>query len=242
MRKTTSPTTTTRKTHIALGVLFAAGLLASNCKAQWLVHDAAHAEADAASWVKQWAQWKQQFDQWEQQYFTMLNVVKAGPAFLESNELQERDLDEGLTQRCPSPTFSSQITQQQNIFCKMLLEAENGRYNVLVKLNKQIAARNEEMQAILASRITQAASSNLGALNAFNAEVRTFQASVDNDVNNAKAALNQYESLIKAIREQQAQLTSQALKSTPSSSGAGLLGGVIQGVTLKAALEGAKHW
>lgn len=237
------PMIASRTARIALGTLLATGLFASNCQAQWLVHDAEHAEADAASWIKQWAQWKQQFERWEQQYFTMLNVVKVGPAFLQADQLQHRGPDDGLAQRCPSPDISSsEIAKRQYVFCQMLLQADNNRYNVLVDLNRQIATRNQEMQAILAQRITQAASSNLGALNAFNAEMRTFQANVDGDVHSAKAALDHYDTLIKAIKEQQAQLTEQALKSTPPSSGAGLLSGAIQGVTLKAALESAKHW
>ena len=233
----------TRKARVLPVLLLACSLIASNCQAQWLVTDQEHTKADAAAWIKQWAQWKQQFDQWEQQYFTMLNVVQASPAFLQANDLKERGPDDGLDQRCPrAGTFSSPIADQQFVFCKMLLEADNSRYNVLVNLNKQIAQRNADMQAILAQRITEAASSDLGGLKAFNAEMQAFQAGADHDVHNAKAALDHYESLIKAIKDQQAQLTGQALKGTPPSSGLDLLGGAIQGVTLKAALEGAKHW
>lgn len=233
----------TRHIGITLGALLICSLAAGNGHAQWLVSDVEHTRANAAAWVEQWAKWKQQFDQWEQQYFTMHNIVQAGPAFLQADQLQPRAPDDGVEQRCPSPgMFSSQIAKQQHVFCKMLVETDNGRYNVLVDLNKQVDARNQEMQAILARRITQAASSDLGGLKAFNAEMQTFQANVDNDVHNAKAALDHYESVIRAIKDQQAQLTEKALKSTPSSSGAGLIGGAVQGVTLKAALQSAKHW
>jgi hypothetical protein len=232
-----------RRTRVVVAALLAGILDISPCQAQVTVIDNAHIAADGEAWAKQWIQWKQQFDQWEQQYFTMLDVVKSGPAFLQADQLQSHDLDDGLAQRCPSPsTFSGQLAQQHYNFCKLLVETDNSRYNVLVGINQQIAVRNQEMQAILAKRITEAGSSDIGALNAFNAEMRTFQSNVDHDVNNAKAALDYYESVIKAVKEQQALLTTQALKNSTPSSGASLLGGAIQGVTLQTALEGAKHW
>lgn len=223
-----------------------AGLLcgaACQSHAQFVVHDPGHVAANAASWAKQWLQWKQQFDHWKQQYFTMLNVVQASPAFFDTTQLKRRGPYDGVAQRCPEPGWlAGKIARQQHVFCRMLLQVDNSRYNVLVELNRQITRRNEEMQAILARRIVQALSSDLGALKAFDSEMQTFQANVEHDMNNAKAALDQYASLGEAIKEQQARLTEQALRSAPSGSGAGLVGGLVQGATLKGALEAAKHW
>jgi hypothetical protein len=224
-------------------VLLLSSLCAGHAYAQVQTVDREHIQADTRAWIKQWAQWKQQFDQWEQQYFTLLNVVKTGPAFLNSGELKRRDPQDGLAQRCPEPGVAAgQIAQQQNVFCRMLLEIDNNRYNVLVDLNQQMHRRSEEMQTILASRITDASSKDLGGLRAFNAEMQSFQANVEHDMSNAKAALDQYASISQAIKDQQAQLTEQAFKSAPSGVGSGLVGGLIQGATLKGALETAKHW
>lgn len=217
--------------------------LTSNSHAQVLVADREQIEADAQAWIKQWAQWKQQFDQWEQQYFTMLNVVQAGPLFMDTAQLERRGPDDGMAQQCPAPgVLAGKIAQQQNAFCRRLLQVNNQRYNVLVDLNQQIVRRNQEMQAILAKRITGASSKDLGGLKSFNTEMQAFQANVEHDMNNAEAVLKQYASLAEAIKQQQAQLTEQAFKSAPSGSGSGLLGGIIQGATLKGALETAKHW
>jgi hypothetical protein len=212
-------------------------------KAQVVVSDPEHTLADANAWAEQWLKWKQQFEQWEQQYFTMLNVVQAGPAFLDSAAMTRRDLEDGAAQRCPAPgLLASKLAKHQNKLCLMLLQVDNQRYNVLVDLNQQMSRRKEEMQRILARRITRALSSDLGALKAYDSEIQTFQANAAYDMQNAKAALEHYDSLAQAIREQQAKLSEQALKSTPSGGGSGLIGGIIQGVTLKAALDEARHW
>ncbi|SFS16791.1 hypothetical protein SAMN05216570_3383 [Dyella sp. OK004] len=234
---------TTRRTVISLLAPLLLGLLSSNTYAQWQVADREHIQADAEAWVKQWAQWKQQFDQWEQQYFTMLNVVQAGPAFIDTGQLERRGPDDGMAQQCPEPgALAGKIVQQQNAFCRMLLQVNNNRYNVLVDLNQQIDRRNQEMRAILAKRITDVSSKDLGGLKSFGTEMQTFQANVEHDMNNAEAALKRYASLAETIKQQQAQLTEQAFKSAPSGSGSGLLGGLVQGATLKGALETAKHW
>lgn len=207
--------------------------------AQQMASNAASWASNAASWAKQMLQWKQQFDQWEQQYFTMLNVVKVGPAFLNTSQLQRRDVNHGMDQECPEQAGA--LAQQQNEFCRLLVQIDNQRYNLLVDLNRQINQRHQEMQAILARRITQAVSSDLGGLRAFDAEMQAFEANLNQDVTNARAALDQYATFAQAIREQQARLARQALRSANVTGLSGLIGVAVQGAVLKGALETAKH-
>ncbi|WP_343817879.1 hypothetical protein [Dyella marensis] len=210
----------------------------ANGMAQWAVVDVEQNRIGTEAWAKQWLQWEQQFAQWQQQYFTMLNVVQAGPSFLAGAPLQHRGEDDGMVQRCP--VQAGTLARQQQVFCRMLLRLENRRYNVLVDLNRLIERRGQEMRAILARRITQAGSDDLGGLKAFDIEVQAFQANLGQDVHGARAALDQYATLGQAVREQQAQLTGQALASAPADAG-GLAGMLIQGAALRQALDAARH-
>ena len=196
-------------------------------KAQW-VEERTHRIRENAQWLEQAAHWKQQIEQWQQQFFTMLNVVQAGPSFIDASTLRRRDVNYGVDQECPQQSGS--IAEQQREFCRLLVQIENRRYNVLVDLNHQIAKRNDEMKLILAKRIAQAFSSDLGGLRAFEAEVQTFEANIDHDMNNARAALDQYASLAQATREQQ--------NVTSISGGIGV---AVQGAVLMGALEAAKR-
>lgn len=207
-------------------------------KAQW-VEERTHRIRENAQWLEQAAHWKQQIEQWQQQFFTMLNVVQAGPSFIDASTLRRRDVNYGVDQECPQQSGS--IAEQQREFCRLLVQIENRRYNVLVDLNHQIAKRNDEMKLILAKRIAQAFSSDLGGLRAFEAEVQTFEANIDHDMNNARAALDQYASLAQATREQQARLSRQAMRSANVTSISGVIGVAVQGAVLMGALEAAKR-
>lgn len=229
-----------RRWRFRLALLFAGCCIATSGAAQWAVVDVEQQRLGTEAWAKQWLQWEQQFAQWQQQYFTMLNVVQAGPSFFDGEPLRPRDMDDGMAQRCPGPTTpSGQLALQQHAFCRMLLQLDNRRYNVLVDLDRQVGRRHREMQAILARRITEAGSSDLGGLKAFDTEMQAFQANLARDMSSARAALDQYATLGQAVREQQAQLTRQALRNAPLDGG-GLLGAFIQGAALRQALEAAR--
>ncbi|MGO4702844.1 hypothetical protein [Dyella sp. 2RAB6] len=229
-----------RRCFLRVALLLLGCCAAADVVAQWSVVDVEQNRIGTEAWAKEWLQWTQQFAQWEQQYFTMLNVVQAGPSFFDGT-LQYRGVDDGLAQRCPGPSMQAgKLAQQQHAFCQLLLQLDNRRYNVLVDLNRQVERRNREMQAILARRITEAGSSNLGGLKAFDTEMQAFTANLGHDMHGARAALDRYATLGQAVREQQAQLTGQVLGNA-SSAGAGLAGTLIQGATLKQALDAARH-
>lgn len=186
---------------------------------------------DALQYAKEISQWKQTYDHYRQQLIAgSLYQGQAGqmPVF------EKRDPDQGLAESCPTPHGTDPLAWRQLGLCQKIVRAQNAQYNEIVKILETANKRDDELQAIYADR--QAVGTDQGRLAANDNQLESFQARVQMDLQYASLVVSTYDSYLATLKEDQVRLAQETLTGKSA-----LLGDVVRGAALKAALKQASH-
>ena len=239
--------TTTR----AFGLLLAVGLasVAGTANAQWVVSDPGHTALTYAGWIKelisqgqqyakQIAQYQTQVRQYETQVRQFEQQYIKGGVFnqkaMGTREFTPRALDAGMEQRCPAGLRSLLSSSSSAENCAMIVQTENARYNAIVSVLTVSRERDKELQKIYAERagISQ---EDAGALQANNNSLLSLQGRMQMDIQQARSQTEGYDRLLELLREDQKMIANGTLD------GDGIVGGIVRGAALSAALHAAKR-
>ena len=235
----------------ALGLLFAAGLVfaTGDASAQWAVTDPGHTALTYAGWIQeliaQGEQYAKQIAQYEtqvQQYQTQVRqyeqqYVKGGisrQSAMATREFTPRPLDAGMADRCPAGLRSILSSAASAENCAMIVQTENARYNAIVKVLTLSKERDNELEKIYAERAA-ISQQDAGALQANNNRLLSLQDRMAMDVQQARSQTEGYDRWLDLLREDQRMIANGTLD------GSGVVGGLVRGAALRAALLGARR-
>jgi hypothetical protein len=234
-----------------LGLLFAAGLVftTGGASAQWVVTDPAHTALTYAGWIKdlisQGEQYAKQIAQYEtqvQQYQTQVRqyeqqYVKGGASrqsAMATREFTPRPLEAGMADRCPASLRSILSSSASAENCAMIVQTENARYNAIVKVLTISKERDDELEKIYTERAA-ISQQDAGALQANNNRLLSLQDRMAMDVQQARSQTEGYDRWLDLLREDQRMIANGTLD------GNGVVGGLVRGAALRAALLGARR-
>lgn len=237
-------------------VLLSCMLASGAATAQALVADPVHTHTNRFAWI---AQYQQKYDQLRrqiQQYEAQLrgleqkyvrgNPFKGGAGYRET--LAERGLNDFVQERCgdasrlpASPNRIADIAKRQHQNCIAIVQTENTRYNVMVRILDSLAERDRQMDEIR-RQAENVPEDQPGALDRVDNNIAQLEARVAADVQNASTLLGAYDSSLQALHTEQVWLGQAAFSDQAASKGGigGLLDTAVQYGTLKAALEIAR--
>ena len=247
-------------TSLALGVL-AFGLLTSQPSratswelnpAVWLNSILTQANTwtqqleSTAAYLKQAQDIKNQYDHIKAQ-MTRLQTALLLAGF-QGDQFTEVDELDGMLQACPgtqpqllsivqlsTPNLTGQdVVAKQLELCQRIQLAKNRKYNLTVGLMKRLNALGTEYQRLESTRM-RVASDKQGELNGALANLQSFSAKFDQEMQSYDMRVKTYDNYIAALNDRQQLLARQALESK-----SGPLGTVMQGVVLKGALQAAR--
>ncbi|TQM17376.1 type IV secretion system VirB5/TraC/TraE/TrbJ family protein [Pseudoxanthomonas sp. 3HH-4] len=237
----------------ALMPLLIAGFLLpmTDCKASGVpVVDGAHIGINKFAWVAQYRQMYQELQRQMEQYRTQIRELEQkyvnGPSFnggLGYREtLSERSLNDYVAERCGSgsglrtgPAQIKDIAERQFRNCVAIIQTENTRYNVMVRILKNLDVRDRQMEE-LKRQAAGVPADQPGALERVKANIAQLEAYVALDIQNANTLLNAYDASLKALNTEQVWLGQAAF----NGKGRGLLDEVVQYGALKGALQVAR--
>ena len=237
----------------ALMPLLIAGFLLpmTNGKASGVpVVDGAHIGINKFAWVAQYRQMYQELQRQMEQYRTQIRELEQkyvnGPSFnggLGYREtLSERGLNDYVAERCGSgsglrtgPAQIKDIAERQFRNCVAIIQTENTRYNVMVRILKNLDVRDRQMEE-LKRQAASVPADQPGALERVKANIAQLEAYVALDIQNANTLLNAYDASLKALNTEQVWLGQAAF----NGKGRGLLDEVVQYGALKGALQVAR--
>ncbi len=240
-----------------LAVLAAALAGAPAAFGQAVVTDPGHTITNKIAWI---AQYQQKYDQLRrqiQQYETQLRELeqkyvkgeafKGGAGYRET--LAERGLNDFVDERCGDaaalpkvPRRIAEISQRQHQNCMAIVQTENTRYNVMVKILNRLAERDREMDQIR-RQAENVPADQPGALDRVDNNIAQLEARLTTDVQNASTLLGAYDAALQALHTEQVWLGQAAFSDEAARKGgiAGLMNNAIQYGTLKAALGVARR-
>lgn len=224
---------------------------------QTIVADPGHTITNKLAWI---AQYQQKYDQLRrqiQQYEAQLRdleqkyvkgkAFKGGSGYRET--LAERRVNDFVEERCGeasdlprAPQRIAQISLRQHQTCTAIVQTENTRYNVMVKILNRLAERDREMDEIR-RQAESVPEDQPGALDRVDNNIAQLEARLATDVQNASTLLGAYDAALQALHTEQVWLGQAAFSDDAARKGgiAGLLDSAIQYGTLKAALGVARR-
>lgn len=224
---------------------------------QAIVADPAHTITNKLAWI---AQYQQKYDQLRrqiQQYEAQLRdleqkyvrgqAFKGGAGYRET--LAERGLNDFVDERCGSadslpraPARIAEISRRQLQNCMAIVQTENTRYNVMVKILNRLSERDREMDEIR-RQAENVPEDQPGALDRVDNNIAQLEARVTADVQNASTLLGAYDAALQALHTEQVWLGQAAFSDEAARKGgiAGLMDTAVQYGTLKAALGVARR-
>jgi hypothetical protein len=249
------------------GLVMAGLVLAvANAHAVLPVTDVVHIATNKFAWVaqyqqmyseatKQIAQLQTQLDQYRtqlNQYRTQIQTMKqqfvGGLSYQGKagyrEQLTERGLNDNVADRCGNgpgllsggPGFVTTIAQKQHQNCVAIVQTDNSRYNAMVRILQSVSKRDAELDAAR-NAAKDVPADQPGQLVRINNNIAQIEARIAADVQNAKTLLDAYDAALRALNDEQVWLAKKAYRSSDS----GLLDGVVQYGTLKAALAVARQ-
>lgn len=239
------------RTSGLVAVMLSGFLTAGAANAQWVVTDPGHTIANKMAWVAQYQQMYQELQRQMEQYKTQIRELEqkyvTGPSFNGGfgyrETLAERGLNDFVVERCgkggglsTGPNQIKAIAEKQYRNCVAIVQTENTRYNVMVRILKNLDVRDKQMEELKrqASSVPQ---DQPGALERVNNNIAQLEAYVALDIENAKTLLEAYDASLKALNTEQVWLGQAAFSSKDRS----LLDTAIQYGALKGALEVARR-
>jgi hypothetical protein len=257
------------RSSVLVGIVLGGLLGASGASAQAVVADPIHTfqtlighmmgrlEAysqrfqDATQYAKEIQHFQSQIEHYRQQLVTAGSL--AGQASLQMTmDFEERPLDYGILESCPSPDGASvvpqlaqlfqrtvpnlqgNITMQQHGICQGIVLAQNARFNEQVRMLKNIRKRDGELKGIEQQRARVGTSQ--GELSAVDFDMSQFLSRATMDMQYSQSAMVAYDGLIASLNDDQQRLAKVALGGKPTA-----LGRITQGAALKGALQTLKQ-
>jgi hypothetical protein len=214
------------------------------------VVDGAHIGVNKFAWVAQYQQMYQELQRQMEQYRTQIRELEQkyvnGPSFnggLGYREtLSERGLNDYVVERCGSgsglrtgPAQLKDIAERQFKNCVAIIQTENTRYNVMVRILKNLDVRDRQMEEIK-KQAAAVPADQPGSLERVKANIAQLEAYVGLDIQNANTLLSAYDASLKALNTEQVWLGQAAF----NGKGRGLLEEVVQYGALKGALQVAR--
>lgn len=233
-------------------VMLGGFLTAGVASAQWVVTDPGHTIANKMAWIAQYQQMYQELQRQMEQYRTQIRELEQkyvnGPSFnggLGYREtLSERGLNDFVVDRCgkggglsTGPNQLKTVTERQYRNCVAIVQTENTRYNVMVRILKNLDVRDKQMEE-LNQQAASVPKDQPGALERVNNNIAQLEAYVSLDIENAKTLMEAYDAGLKALNTEQVWLGQAAFS---NKGGDGLLDTAIQYGALKGALEVARR-
>ena len=231
---------------IAFGVLSNTDTQASGVP----VVDGAHIGVNKFAWVAQYQQMYQELQRQMEQYRTQIRELEqkyvSGPSFSGAagyrETLSERGLNDYVADRCgdgtgprPGPAKIKEIAERQFRNCVAIIQTENTRYNVMVRVLKNLDVRDKQMEE-LKKQAALVPADQPGALERVKANIAQLEAYVELDLQNATTLLSAYDASLKALNTEQVWLGQAAFNGKKG----GLVDTVVQYGALKGALEVAR--
>lgn len=214
------------------------------------VVDGAHIGINKFAWVAQYQQMYQELQRQMEQYRTQIRELEQkyvnGPSFNGSlgyrEQLAERGLNDYVTERCgdgaklrAGPSEIKEVAARQFINCVSIIQTENRRYNVMVKVLSNLDVRDKQMEE-LKRQAAAVPADQPGALERVKANIAQLESYMELDMQNASTLLGAYDSSLKSLNAEQVWLGQSAFKGKR----AGLIDSVVQYGALKTALEVAR--
>ncbi|PPJ41516.1 MULTISPECIES: hypothetical protein [unclassified Pseudoxanthomonas] len=214
------------------------------------VVDGAHIGVNKFAWVAQYQQMYQELQRQMEQYRTQIRELEQkyvnGPSFnggLGYREtLSERGLNDYVVERCGNggglrtgPAQLKDIAERQFKNCVAIIQTENTRYNVMVRILKNLDVRDRQMEE-LKKQAAAVPADQPGSLERVKANIAQLEAYVGLDIQNANTLLSAYDASLKALNTEQVWLGQAAF----NGKGRGLLEEVVQYGALKGALQVAR--
>jgi len=239
-----------------LAVMAAALLASAAAFGQAVVTDPGHTITNKFAWIAQYQQkydqLRRQIQQYEAQIRDMEQKYVRGEAFKGGagyrETLAERGLNDFVESRCGNasglpraPQRIAEISRRQLLNCTAIVQTENTRYNVMVKILNRLAERDREMDEIR-RQAESVPDDQPGALGRVDNNIAQFEARLEADVQNASTLLGAYDAALQALHTEQVWLGQAAFTDDAARKGglAGLLDTAVQYGTLKAALGAAR--
>ncbi|SDQ36576.1 hypothetical protein SAMN05428982_0837 [Pseudoxanthomonas sp. CF385] len=214
------------------------------------VVDGAHIGVNKFAWVAQYQQMYQELQRQMEQYRTQIRELEqkyvSGPSFSGAagyrETLSERGLNDYVAERCGAgaglrtgPAQIKEIAERQFRNCVAIIQTENTRYNVMVRVLKNLDVRDRQMEE-LKRQAASVPADQPGALERVKANIAQLEAYVELDLQNATTLLSAYDASLKALNTEQVWLGQAAFNGKKS----GLVDTVVQYGALKGALEVAR--
>lgn len=214
---------------------------------------------DPTTLAKQVQEYKEEAKRWQEkveQYKSTLgnaSMMIKSPGFNMEMTLVERAPNEGVAERCPDPSGSGgglvgsmfdmfkpdlngNIFEQQQVVCMNIVLLQNKKYNELVLMVKEADKRKGEIDKM----ISDAANSNKpGEMQSSVIKAQELMGKSLAEMQYSLARIQAFDGMIESLTVDQQTLAKQALSGSQTSF-SGLLGTVIQGVSLEAALQVAR--
>lgn len=223
---------------------------------QALVADPAHTITNKFAWIAQYQQkydqLRRQIQQYEAQIRDLEQKYVRGQAFKggagHRETLAARGLNDFVVERCgnasdlpKAPKRIAEISQRQHHNCIAIVQTENTRYNVMVKVLARLADRDREMDEIR-RQAEEVPEDQPGALDRVDNNIAQFEARLASDVQNAGTLLGAYDAALQALHTEQVWLGQAAFSDDAARKGgiSGLLDTAVQTGVLKAALGAAR--
>ncbi len=237
---------------VVLGGFLAAGV----ANAQWVVTDPGHTFVNRFAWIAQYQQKYEELKRQIQQYETQIreleqkyvrgDAFRGGAGYRET--LSERGLSAFVIERCgngsglpAAPMRIAEISQRQYQNCVAIVQTENTRYNVMVRVLRSLAERDQQMDKIK-REAESVPEDQPGALERVNNNIAQLEARLAADVQNSRTLLDAYDSSLQALHSEQVWLGQAAFSNQAGGKGGigGMLDTAVQYGTLKTALEIAR--
>lgn len=220
------------------------------------VVDIPHTVTNKLAWIMQYQQKYEELKRQIQQYETQIreleqkyvrgDAFKGGAGYRET--LSERGLNDFVVERCGNgtglpvaPKRIAEISLRQYQNCVAIVQTENTRYNVMVRVLKSLAERDQQMDKIK-REAESVPEDQPGALERVNNNIAQFEARLAADIQNSKTLLDAYDASLQALHSEQVWLGQAAFSNQAGGKGGigGLIDTAVQYGTLKTALEIAR--
>lgn len=208
---------------------------------------------DMAANVKQWGteykQWLQTYQHYQQQLADAQKMFNPQSFMGSGFDMKKRNLDEGM-EDCGSSGNSVSLSQllqpfsfnpngnikeQQIDVCKRIVYADNLRYNEGVDIFLKLENQDASLQSMATFR---SGATQQGKILTSNNDLMMFATVSAAELEYSQNKISAYGTLIVSLERNQQRLGKIALNGKTPTFGQQVLGSVVQGVTLKAALEG----
>lgn len=247
----------TRQLLLPMLVACLVGAVGTTQAAGISVVDIPHTITNKLAWIMQYQQKYEELKRQIQQYETQIRELEQkyvkGDAYKGSagyrETLSERGLNDSVVERCgngtglpAAPKRIAEISKRQYHNCVAIVQTENTRYNITVRILNSLAKRDAEMDQIREDAKNVKADEP-GALQRVDNNIAQFEARLAADIQNAKTLLDAYDASLQALHSEQVWLGQAAFSNQAGGKGGigGLLDTAVQYGTLKTALEIARN-